>query len=168
MPASKKEWIFVVIKTTCSFCDARQLFQLLYYMYIKVSSFRKRMRDVRSFDFCRKACSRLRKHIMLLLALLDVGETWPRLRYVFVLSEFVGNVASIRGNSLPNSFRDPWELDLPKLTTCWSIHFSFDKALGAQPISFVLSDDICLPRLEGDLLNLIYVFGNFGLQPEKW
>ena len=104
---------------------------------------------------------------MLLLALLDFGETWPRLRYVFVLSEFVGNVASIRGNSLPNSFRDPWELDLPKLTTCWSIHFSFDKALGAQPTSFVLSDDICLPRLEGDLLNLIYVFGNFGLQPKN-
>ena len=87
---------------------------------------------------------------MLLLALLNVGETWPRLRYVFVQSEFAGNVASIRVNSLPNSFQDLLELDLPNLTTCWSTHFSFDKALGAQPISFVLSDDICLPHLVDD------------------
>ena len=48
-----------------------------------------------------------RKHIMLSLALLNVGESLPKLRYVFVQSEFAGNVASIRVNSLPNSFQDP-------------------------------------------------------------
>ena len=63
--------------------------------------------------------------------------------------------------------QDPGEPDLPKLTICWSTRFSFDKALGAQPTNFVLSDDICLPHLVGDWLSLIYAFGNFGQQPEK-
>ena len=55
-------------------------------------------------------------------------------------SEFAGNVASIQVNSLPNSFQAFYELDLPNLTTCWSTHSSFDKALGARPTNFVLSD----------------------------
>ena len=67
-----------------------------------------------------------------------------------MLSLFAGNVALILTNSHQMIYQDPGEPDLPKLTICWSTRFSFDKALGARPTDFVLSDDICLPHLVGD------------------